>query len=336
MWVPGSTGTSLVEVDGEVPNDRVGSFVRIMGGGLDFVANRYVVPDPAASLSRFAGALALFGGTTSQFITLTTSNFVDTVNVTFTNVSGTGAVAYDPGTGRINVTGLDSSTVNTFNFTVVVNDGTNRIALSGGDTGTRSISFTDQRSIRFANAPTTFDLAAGLATYAFTIATGGNGQVSTFTESLNGVPTTGRTFPSGAVPLASFNAGPNTLGVSATFDRQPTRTPTLTRTVTGYLAWFFWTQADAPTTAAEFAGQVGTSSIALGQTVTSGPTSASYYVALPASAETDPDRRFTYTLGTGAVITPSEVPASPIMRNGVEYRVYSIPNLAPNSNVTIT
>ena len=46
-----STGINLTEEAGIVPQDRIGSAVRITGGGLDFVANRYVVPDPSATLA---------------------------------------------------------------------------------------------------------------------------------------------------------------------------------------------------------------------------------------------------------------------------------------------
>ena len=334
-----STGINLTEEAGIVPQDRIGSAVRITGGGLDFVANRYVVPDPSATLAAVGSPTrALFGGQTTGSLAMTFSNFVNTPDVQITT-TGTGTAEFNAGASRIDITGLDSNTLNTFTMNITTRDGSGGATIAGG-TGTRSISFTDQRGVRFVTGATTLDLAAGLANYLFTIGATGSGTLpASFTERLTGPGvsfTDGSVSPNGSIGLDQFiNEGNYTVFADVTFDAIP-RTVTASRGVSAYTAWFFWTQADAPTTAAEFTGRVGTTSIALGRTATSGAASADYYVALPTSAEVTLGRRFTYTLGTGAIITPSEVPASPIMRNGVEYRVYVLPNLAPNSNVTIT
>ena len=206
-----------------------------------------------------------------------------------------------------------------------------------------SIVVFDDRRVEIVSAPTTLDLAGG-NDYMFQYRTNGNLQAVannyTFQVTPQGagtVSTSGLSFDNAhTAPVSSFDRGPNivhaaTTGIRAPFDDDgvpPVGFTSPDTTVTGYIAFFFWTAAAAPTGVGDFQGIVNNE---FGpRTLTTGNAVATYYLAIPTDSPV-----FSYNVG-GFPVPTEDVILTGVDRNSVSYRVIRFENAQPNSNIVIT
>ena len=327
---------------------NINDLVHITGGAnneINFLA--FQLQGATASLTTGNLTRALYTGQTSAFFNYTFSNLSGALAVNISNQSGTGSAVPDTANNRVSVTGLDNSTVNTFSFTITILDGTTQLLQQN-----RSVSFTDQRSISYSPAPPgSFDISSG-GSFTYGVAAEGGGTISSFERSLNGgavggvAGSTSETITNQQM-VDRFPNDFTIANVSSTYTNAPlVQSNTLgTRSVDLYRAFFFWANTTDPTVATDFDGR-RTQEFAAGVSgLVTGSTTSPYYLAFPYDLEVTPQGRTPFSFSAdGAPLTfPRTIPADPtdvaatfITRNGINYIVYFFDDVLPTTTFTVT
>ena len=233
-----------------------GNVIVTDSAGIEFIA--FAVPAASATIGNFSDVnLYSSSGTVTRSLVVSTSNFENTPTVTamITDAGGaTGLNVTVTGT-QVSVSGIDTTVVRTITAQVTVSDGMTQVLQQN-----RTIDIVDNRSVALTNFAATFDLA-GTDDFTFDI-TGQNNAVLTdgrYSYSVRGNASQTLQGSSITIPRRTINpdiaivVGPNAIVGRGLTSRLPTRTlVSPTSTVTGFRAFFFFSSATTPASAAAF------------------------------------------------------------------------------------
>ena len=320
MWINESipdAGIDLTQGTETVGPDFRGNFVQIQqpvdpampdAPRINFVAMEYIVPAAQFSISGNQTP-SLFGGTTSASFALGITNW-DGTNapvVRVTNSVGTGSIVFAANTdantgGSFNITGLDPTTLNTYSFDFVVEQIEGTVTTQRFQ-GTRTVTFTDIRSLEFTAGPTVF-AANSAVDYIYQV-TQRNGLVvqdGDYEVRLNNVVISSTANRSGSILRSDANwvLGNNTVSITGTDEQLvPSITRNVTRNVTTVRPYYFWQQDTEVTQTDDFDGEV-LQTFSAGRSLTAS-TAGTWWLAYPMDLGT-----FQYrTMRGGLIVTPT-------------------------------